>query len=265
MPGSASAGWRAGTVAVTGGELAYHRTGGEGPVLVLSHGLTDSGLCWSRFAQALAPDFDIIMLDARGHGLSTRIGERRLQSPGEDIGEAVEGLGLVRPIVMGHSVGARATAEYAAAYPDFVSKVILEDPPLLPPSTEAEAVRRRGRFARQVEQYRAMTDAQITAAGKAASPTWHDDEFPAWTMSKRQVDPDAMPSYPVPWQQTIAAIAAPTLLILGDSGGLVTQEIADEACALNGNITSVLIPGAGHNVRRENLAAVLAAVRSFLG
>ena len=35
-----------GAIPVTGGHLAYHRTGGDKPALVLSHGLTDNGLCW---------------------------------------------------------------------------------------------------------------------------------------------------------------------------------------------------------------------------
>ncbi|MCA6319719.1 alpha/beta fold hydrolase, partial [Phenylobacterium sp.] len=74
MVSAGSADWIPGEVAVSGGQLAYHRTGGDGPPLVLSHGLTDNGLCWTRLAEALAPDFDIIMLDARGHGASSRVG-----------------------------------------------------------------------------------------------------------------------------------------------------------------------------------------------
>ena len=47
-------------------------------------------------------------------------------------------------------------------------------------------------------------------------------------------------------------------------GALVTPEIADEAMALNPNITKVLISNAGHNIRRENFDGYLAAVRVFL-
>ena len=95
---------------VADGQLAYHRTGGEGPPLVLSHGLTDNGLCWTRFAAAMASEFDVIMLDARGHGDSSRMPSSRPHDPGADIAEAINRLGLVSPIVMGHSVGARSTA-----------------------------------------------------------------------------------------------------------------------------------------------------------
>lgn len=258
-------GWATGRVEVSGGHLAYHRTGGGGPVLVLSHGLTDNGLCWRRLADALAPEFDIVMLDARGHGDSARMpaGDH---DPGQDIAEAIDLLGLVSPIVMGHSVGARATAAYASAHPDKVSKVILEDPPFLPLIDRAASDRRAARFSGQVESFAAMSQTELVAMGRETSPLWHDDDFPAWAQAKHQVDPRAMPVYSRPWQDIVAAITAPTLLVHGVSaqGGLVTPAIAQEARALNPNLVTVEIEGAGHNTRRENFPDYLSAVQAFL-
>ena len=76
-----------------------------------------------------------------------------------------------------------------------------------------------------------------------------------------------MPDYRTPWQETFAAITAPTLLIHADPvlGGLVTPELADEATRINPGIRAVQIPDAGHNTRRENFTGYLAAVRGFLG
>ena len=48
----------------------YYRTGGEKPQLVLLHGFSENGLCWSRVAKALEREYDVIMPDARGHALS---------------------------------------------------------------------------------------------------------------------------------------------------------------------------------------------------
>ena len=100
--------WPSGEVEVTGGRLAYHRTGGKGPPIVLSHGLSDNGLCWARLAEALSPDYDLILLDARGHGASSRPGEAGISPdmPGRDIAEAIRALGLSGVIAMGHSMGA---------------------------------------------------------------------------------------------------------------------------------------------------------------
>ena len=264
--GAATGLWQSGTVSVSGGFLAFHRTGGAGIPLVLSHGLTDNGLCWGRLATALAPDFDVIMLDALGHGNSSRIASAVSNDPGRDIAEAINQLGLHSPVVMGHSVGARATAEFANTHPQRVSKVILEDPPFLPLVDPLAAELRRQKFHQQVEMFQAMSDAEITAMGRATAPSWHDDEFAAWTAGKRQVDASAMPIYRTPWQDTVAQISVPTLLIHGEQqlGGIVTPAIAEEARQINPNITAVQISGAGHNIRRENFPAYLAAVRDFL-
>ena len=62
--------WASGYIKTNRIQLHYHRTGGDKPVVVLAHGLTDSGLCWTRLARALEADYDLIMVDARGHGLS---------------------------------------------------------------------------------------------------------------------------------------------------------------------------------------------------
>jgi N-formylmaleamate deformylase len=260
--------WASGEVEVTGGRLAYHRTGGLGPPLVLSHGLTDNGLCWSRLAEALSPDFDVIMLDARGHGASSPPGEGGVSPdmPGRDLAEAIRGLGLSNVILMGHSMGARATAACAAAFPELVRAVILEDPPFIPPMSSEAAAKRLARFKDQVKQLRDMTDAELLALVRKQSPSWEPQELPAWIASKRQVQPGALPILPTPWQEDIRRIRSPTLLIHGDAGrgSMVGAPEAREARELNKDLRALRIEGSGHNVRRENFPAYLLAVRSFL-
>ena len=121
-------------------------------------------------------------------------------------------------------------------------------------------------FRKQVADLRAMTAEQITAVGKRRSPTWHEDEFPAWTASKTQVDPEIRLYDPEPWQDYVARITAPTLLIYGEPGfgSIVTPDIAKAAQDLNPQIETAQLAGAGHNTRRENFEAYLAAVVSFL-
>ncbi len=261
--------WQSGRVEVSGGYLAYHRTGGNQPVLVLAHGLTDNGLCWSRVTRELEADYDVVMLDARGHGGSSRIKAGEVVSPATDIREATEQLGLEAVLLMGHSVGARAMAMFANEYPDKARKLVLEDPPLLAPAASPVlSAKRLAGFAKQVEKFRLMTEAEIVVMGRQQSHTWHEDEFPAWAASKKQVDAGVVGNLQFgPWQETIDRITAPTLLVYGDAdkGGMVTRELADEAHAINANITPAHIEGAGHNVRRENFASYMASVRTFLG
>ena len=62
--------WTSGDVVANGIKIHYNRTGGDKPPVVLAHGFTDNGLCWTRAAQVLEQDYDVIMYDARGHGFS---------------------------------------------------------------------------------------------------------------------------------------------------------------------------------------------------
>lgn len=259
--------WQAGRVAVSGGNLAYHRTGGGSQPMVLAHGLTDNGLCWARTAQALQSHFDVIMLDARGHGDSVRMEPGEPSDPARDIAQAIAGLGISAPIVMGHSVGALAMSAMAAADPALPVMVILEDPPWFAVQPPSNGAKRQQQFREQVADFAAMTDAELTALGQHLSPSWHEAEFPAWTLSKRQVDPEALPNWGAPWRQTVAEITAPTLLLYGETerGGLVSPQVAAEAMRINSQITAVQIEGAGHNIRRENFAGFLAQVRAFVG
>src|SRR5258706_13126924 len=50
--------WQSGDVEANGLRLHYTRTGGAKPPVVLAHGFSDDGLCWTPLAEALAPDYD---------------------------------------------------------------------------------------------------------------------------------------------------------------------------------------------------------------
>lgn len=186
--------------------------------------------------------------------------------PATDLADAITGLGLNGVIAIGHSMGARATAACAANHPDLIRCVILEDPPFLPPMDSDTAAKRLARFKDQVKQLKDMTDAELLALLRRQSPTWEAPEFPAWIASKRQVDRNALPILPTPWQDDIRRIQAPTLLIHGDAdrGSMVGAAEALEARDLNPGLRALRIEGAGHNVRRERFNEYLLAVRSFL-
>ena len=135
-------------------------------------------------------------------------------------------------------------------------------PPLDGPTLE----RRRAGFRGQVEAYSGMSRADLLALGHKYHPTWREDEFPAWIDAKAQVDGNAMPVFVQAWQNSVAKIKAPTLIVHGEAklGSLISPEIVLEAKALNRRLNTLEIPNAGHNTRRENFEAYLAAVVVFL-
>src|SRR5207244_10628335 len=96
--------WSSDDVDVNGVRIHYYRTGGDKPPAVLSHGATDNGLCWTRLARALEPDYDVIMPDARGHGLSDAPESGYTSADrAADLAALIEALRLLKPTVGGHS------------------------------------------------------------------------------------------------------------------------------------------------------------------
>jgi len=60
--------WAEDEVEANGVTIHYHRTRGDKPAVLLLHGITDNGLCWSRVACDLDHDYDVLMPDARERG-----------------------------------------------------------------------------------------------------------------------------------------------------------------------------------------------------
>ena len=129
------AGWTDGYVMANGIRIHYWRSGGNRPPMVMAHGSSDDGLCWTNLAKEIQDSYDIIMFDARGHGLSdppTPSDPADVQV--EDLAALIRALKLERPILMGHSMGSASVAQFAARYPDVPRAVILEDPALVRPA-----------------------------------------------------------------------------------------------------------------------------------
>ena len=119
-----------------GARLHYWRTHGGNrpdgtpkPQLLLSHGFGDNGLSWWYLFADLTDQFELISVEARGHGLSDPpTAATPSDAQCDDIAGAIAALGLVKPIVMGHSMGAASAMWFAARYPDLPRAVVLEDP-----------------------------------------------------------------------------------------------------------------------------------------
>ncbi len=93
--------WQSGEVEANGIRLHYTRTGGAKPPVVLAHGFSDDGLCWTPVAEALAPRYDVIMVDARGHGRSSAPEQGYSATiQAADLQGVITALGLQRPARM---------------------------------------------------------------------------------------------------------------------------------------------------------------------
>ncbi|MBA2596419.1 MAG: alpha/beta hydrolase [Chloroflexia bacterium] len=268
--------WKSGFVEANGIRLHYTRTGGDAPPLVLAHGVTDAGLCWSPVAAALAQEFDVIMVDARGHGKSDA--PERGYGPVEqadDLAGAIAALGLERPAVLGHSMGAATALVLAGAHPEAPGAILLEDPPAWWTGVaDATAHQERRREMRErAAAYQRRSRAELIADKDAEQSGWSADELGPWADAKLQFSPNVLSVYEsenaaeVDWTAILPRITCPVLLIMSDPerGGIVTDETAAALRELIPQLEVVHIPEAGHNIRRDQFDRYMEVVRGFLG
>lgn len=126
-------GWSDGYVYSNGARLHYyHATPAPGkPVIVMCHGVTDNGLCWTTLTWKLQDSYDIYMVDTRGHGLSDPFASSvDRDTLVKDVVEFVRAMKFEKPILMGHSMGAATVMRVGAEYPDLAKAVIMLDPML---------------------------------------------------------------------------------------------------------------------------------------
>jgi 3-oxoadipate enol-lactonase len=111
-------------VEVDGGRLAYERAG-TGPPLLLLPGLGLDEELWGDVATRLAPRFDTIRLQPRGHGLSSRPDAPYVHA--DDVARALDALGISSAHVAGHSQGGAIALDLALAHPARVRSLALVD------------------------------------------------------------------------------------------------------------------------------------------
>ena len=131
VPGEAEedAGAEPETVTVGAGTLRFLRRGEAGEPLVLLHGFGGDLNNWLFNAEALCADRTVYALDLPGHGGSVkRVGDGSPDVLAGAVREFLDGLGLERADVAGHSMGGLVAAALALREPGRVRSLTLVDP-----------------------------------------------------------------------------------------------------------------------------------------
>ncbi len=110
-----------------GAAIVYEVTG-EGPDLVVVHGITESRRMWDPLVPRLAESHRVVAVDLRGHGESERKGPYDLATMAADVAAVAAAEGADTPDLLGHSLGGTVVTAYASAFP--VRRVINVDQPL---------------------------------------------------------------------------------------------------------------------------------------
>jgi pimeloyl-ACP methyl ester carboxylesterase len=110
-------GYKAGTISVRGGDLAYE-VAGQGEPIVLLHGHSFDRRMWDPQFAELAKHYRVIRYDLRGYGLSDLPAEGVGSLHADDLAALLDALKIQKAHVVGLSLGGYVVGDMVALYPD---------------------------------------------------------------------------------------------------------------------------------------------------
>ena len=112
-------------ISLHGNRVSY-RSGGQGPLLVMIHGITSSSGSWETVLPALAERFTVLAPDLLGHGQSDKpSGDYSLGSHACLVRDLMLTLGHESGTVVGHSLGGGIAMQLAYQFPELVERLVL--------------------------------------------------------------------------------------------------------------------------------------------
>ncbi len=258
--------WIGGVCETNGINIHYLRTGGAKYPVVLLHGLTGNGACWTPLARVLEGEFDVVMPDARGHGGSSGPHRGyRYDDHASDVVGLIRGLELSRPVLLGHSMGGMTAAVVASRGAGAIRGLILVDPTFLSPGRQREV--RDSDVADQHRRALGSWKSDLVAQARARHPRRSPEivELLAEARLKTRMGAFDVLTPPSPeYRDVVSAIDVPSLLVIGDSSPVVTLEMATELRSLNPRVRIEQVQDAGHGLPFEQPERLGEVVASFL-
>jgi len=291
-------GWSDGYVYANGIRIHYYHAvpAPEKPVMVMVHGVTDIGLSWTTLTWELQDDYDIYMLDARGHGLTDPF---TASDDGntlvKDVVEFVKAMNFENPILMGHSMGAATVMRLGAEYPDLAKAIIMLDPGLGPRGPRPRRRSTEDASDEKPESDKAKSDKQepeklsvsmfgspetlvaqnnysydkLVETCKINTPKWGLVDCQYWALSKKQYHGaysdetwQAM-SGTMRTEDALAKISVPALILKADASS-EQRKVHEEAAKVMQKGKLVHIDGAGHNLHHDELERTVEVLNEFL-
>jgi pimeloyl-ACP methyl ester carboxylesterase len=227
-----------------GAARIYSEVVGEGPPVVLIHGLAGSTRWWARNLAALARGHEVHIIDLVGSGKSG--GSFVLRDAANILAAWMQRCGLRGAAVVGHSMGGHIAADLAAAHPALVERLVLVDAALNfagAPQPSAQALSSLSYLPFGMLPL-IMPEAMRTGLPTLARAA-HD-------MVRTDMGP------------TLAQIRARTLVVWGEHDPCVPLSLGYRLASMLPGKSLAVIKGAGHVPMWEQPAAFNQIVTSFL-
>jgi esterase len=239
---------------------------GEGPPVVLLHGLFGSAQNWGAIQKRLAARHRVLALDLPSHGASPRDPAVDYPRMAAAVAETMGG-----PMaVLGHSMGGKVAMTLALTRPELVTRLVIAD---IAPVTYPPGLRGYVEAMRAVPLHPGLTRREADAALAGAVPEAGIRAFllhnlrlgeggPSWRLGLAEVAA-AMPVLEA-FPETAARYDGPVLVLAGEHSHYIRPAYHARIRALFPRAAFATVPGSGHWVHAENPTGFLALVEPFL-
>lgn len=244
---------------------------GEGPPLILLHGLFGAGQNWGAIRRALAPRWRVLTPDLRNHGASPRDPDMSYAAMAQDLAETMDAAGIDEAALLGHSMGGKVAMAFALAHPARVARLVVADiapvryrPALRGFVAAMLALPLRPGLARQ------DADAALAAAIPQAAirafllqSLRFETDPPQWRLALHEIAA-AMPMIEDFSSPPGGRFEGPTLVMNGENSDYVRPEHHAAFHALFPRLRFATVPKAGHWLHADRPAEFLALLEPFL-
>jgi pimeloyl-ACP methyl ester carboxylesterase len=105
----------------------FYRKFGNGPPLIILHGLYGSSDNWITIAKNLSDSFTVYLPDQRNHGQSPHSDIHNYDSMRDDLFELADDLKLSKFFLAGHSMGGKTAISFALKWPGMINGLLIAD------------------------------------------------------------------------------------------------------------------------------------------
>jgi len=227
--------------------------------LVFVHGSGADHTNWIEQYTPLETTYNVVALDLPGHGGSEGPGEREVSAYAEWVKQILDGFGIVKPVLIGHSLGAAICLTFAIRYGDAAAAVVPVGGGLKMPVNPII-----------LEGLRKDPGAIIALAAKfsVAKP---NRERLSGTLAESlsRVDPeiihgDFSACDGLDITEAVAGVRIPALVVCGADDKMTPPSLSQGVCDGIPGARLALIEGAGHFVMLENPAAFNTLLADFV-
>lgn len=213
-----------------GGTTVRYEIAGTGKPIILVHGLAASTRWWAKNIDVLTPHFQVHLIDLSGFGSERGRSRFVLNQAAQFLAQWMDNLHIERATIIGHSMGGRIVAEFAADFPQRVERLVLVAPAILPFG--------RGYTKQSWGMVQAIRRVPIPVLRMALSHTLRTGIIPILNLGRKLLTSDI--------QDKLAQIQAPTLLIWGEYDTVVPVAVDAILGQFLHTYRFAVIKGAGH-------------------